>query len=437
MAKELPQPLRGVASPRGEVDPRQRIRELECALAEAEGRGTELERRIEERAQLYRLIRDISQLANRTESVADVIRGALRDLCERGGWTLAHFYYWDAPTATLLPSNVWEPGEAEAYKEFRASSWKAHFAVGESVVGRAFESVETCEATELAAELGPARAGHAESGLVRGLFVPVETGGTTFGVLELFSEDPTPAPRQVTKAMGLVAKEIANAIFRKQTESLSAQLEANEQQRIGRELHDGLGQLISGIGMLAQGLLQRLERADEREAAAELVQRIEDAKVELRGLVRGLTPVYSGAEGLDDALDRLVDETQTASGVRCSFASNVPEGVEDHFAARHLYYIAQEAVLNAVRHGQPSRIDVRLEKEEAEGRLVLSIRDDGVGLSADCEREGSGLRIMRHRAALMAARLVVESAPGEGTRVICRVRLGTAFRSPSDPRPPA
>ena len=408
----------------------ERIRELERELAEITSKSRELEGRIEERAVLYRMIRDVSAFANRTDSVADVVRGALLELCERGGWTLAHLYYYDEPTATLLPSNAWQPEHAPGYDAFRASSWKAHFAPGEGVVGEVFESGEPREVTDLAAALGPVRSGHEESGLCRGLFLPSRPGGSHFGVLELFSEDPTPALRMMVKAMGLVAHEIAQVMLRKQTEALTAQLEAKQQQRIGRELHDGLGQLVSGIGMLAQGLLHRLELrgAEESTAAADLVQRLEEAKLQLRSLVRGLMPVYSGSEGLVDALDRLVDESQTASGVRCSFESQLIDGVSDSFAARHLYYIAQEAVSNAIRHARASNVVVRL--EQTEGRLVLSIRDDGVGIPPERADSGSGLRIMRHRAALMAARLVVESAPGGGTLVSCRIRIGTGFRPP-------
>jgi signal transduction histidine kinase len=93
---------------------------------------------------------------------------------------------------------------------------------------------------------------------------------------------------------------------------------------------------------------------------------------------------------------------------------------------RHLYFIAQEALRNAIRHAEPSQVAIRLIEEN--DRIELSIRDDGIGLADNhVEGDGSGLRIMRHRAALLAARYLVESSPGCGTAVRVRMRVGAGF----------
>ena len=100
-------------------------------------------------------------------------------------------------------------------------------------------------------------------------------------------------------AMQLVANEIAHAMLRGQTESLSAQMESEEQQRLAQDLHDGLGQRVSGIAMLAHQLRRSLEQrgSEEAAAAAELSGAIEEAKIELRALVRGVMPVIPTAKG--------------------------------------------------------------------------------------------------------------------------------------------
>ena len=248
-----------------------------------------------------------------------------------------------------------------------------------------------------------------DTGYATRVLIPIIASGSTFGVLELSSVQRRAVAEPLISAMGMVAAEIGQAMLRSQTEALVGQMETKEQQRVARELHDGLGQRVTGIAMLAHRLRRSLEElgSPEAAAAADLSATIEEAKVELRGLVRGMMPVYPGSEGLVDALDRLVDESSRTSGIRCTFESEAFAGIEDGYVTRHLYFIAQEAVRNALRHAQPTRIEVRLEEDD--GRMELSVRDDGIGLSeAGAAAEGSGMRIMRHRAALLAARLAIE-----------------------------
>jgi signal transduction histidine kinase len=404
------------------------VTELRRAVDDLADANRNLESRIEERTRLYRLIRDVSALANRTDVVADVVRGTLNALCEQGGWSLAHVYSYDTATATLLPSDIWAPETGEASEAFRAAAAAARFVSGDSLIASVFETGRVRELRDLERGIDPTRSGLRDTGLRRALLLPITAGGSTFGVLELFSVDAEPSPEPLITAMGLVATELGQAMLRQQTEALAAQLETKEQQRIARDLHDGLGQRVSAVGMMAHRLRRILEERGSEEAAtaAELSANIEEAKMELRSLVRGLMPVYPGSEGLVDALDRLVDEQSRASRIRCSFDAEVSTGIEDGFVTRHLYFIAQEALRNALRHAKPTHVAIRL--HEAEGRMELSIRDDGVGISeANAAGEGSGLRIMRHRAALLAARLVVDSSPGGGTTVRCRLRVGAGF----------
>ncbi len=404
------------------------IAALRRAVGDLEEANRDLEARIEERTRLDRLVRDASGLANRTEGVADMLRGTLRALCERGGWSLAHVFYYEPNAAGLLPSQVWAPEADATFEAFCAATAALRTASEESVVARVFASGQGREVCDLGRGLDPSRPGLSDTGLRRMLVLPIQAGGSAFGVLELFSVHDEPSPEPMITAMALVATEIGHVMLREQTEALAAQMESQEQLRVARDLHDGLGQRVSAIAMLAHRLRGSLEErgSEEAEAAARLSATIEEAKIELRALVRGLMPVYPDSEGLVDALYRLVEESGRASGVPCSIESNLTVQIEDAFVTRHLYFIAQEALRNALRHAKPSRVVVRL--AESDGRIELSVRDDGIGISpADGPEEGCGLRIMRHRAALLAARLVVDSIPGNGTTVKCLLRIGSGF----------
>ena len=194
-----------------------------------------------------------------------------------------------------------------------------------------------------------------------------------------------------------------------------------ERQRIGRDLHDGLGGRFSGLALLAEGLARRAESDGSARVheLRELVALAGEGAEEARRLARGLDPAPVGA-GLVQALQGLADRTASAE-TACSFAFEGEEARADRETTLHLYHIAQEAVTNAIRHGEPTRVDIRLTVRS--GTTALDIRDDGAGIPAE-PAEGLGLRTMRQRAALIDAVLRVRQGPAGGTVVSCIVRRG-------------
>jgi signal transduction histidine kinase len=122
--------------------------------------------------------------------------------------------------------------------------------------------------------------------------------------------------------------------------------------------------------------------------------------------------------GLRQALRGLAERTEL-SGPTCTFVFEGEEATVDHQATLHLYHIAEEAVANAIRHGAPERVDIRLTVRA--GTIALDVRDDGSGIPDDPD-EGLGLRTMRQRATLLDAMLRVRPSPTGGTLVSCVVR---------------
>ena len=206
------------------------------------------------------------------------------------------------------------------------------------------------------------------------------------------------------------------------------EISEREQRRIGHDLHDGLGQHLTGTALAGQVLAERLtaHALAEAEDAERIVGLIEDAIELTRSLARGLSPVAMDADGLSVALAELADQTTAQFYLPCAFRAAAPVRLSDPAAATHLYRIAQEAVGNAIRHGRPSRLDILL-AEESQGRVTLTIRDDGMGLPPPSQRTGAGLglRIMAHRARMIGATLDVRAGVDRGTIVEC------AFPKPS------
>jgi PAS domain S-box-containing protein len=211
---------------------------------------------------------------------------------------------------------------------------------------------------------------------------------------------------------------------RKELERAAVQREvlaiaAREQRQIGQELHDGVGQELTGLGLMAQSLAQRLpESAVEKRIALRLVAGLDSAHQQVRELSRGLIPVHVESRGLSAALDDLAARTTEASGI--SVTAECPEWVElpDHATATQLFRIAQEAVSNAVRHGRPQHIRLTLLTEP--NGLRLRIRDDGIGIPAGPDQcVGLGLRIMQYRAGQIGGVLQIGPSHGGGTVVSC------------------
>lgn len=225
----------------------------------------------------------------------------------------------------------------------------------------------------------------------------------------------------------IVRLEIATDITeKKQNESRLRQMEREimeigerEREQIGHELHDGLGQQLTGIAFLSKVLSQKLAAKSLKEAAdgAQIVTLINQAISETRQLARGLQPVEIAEHGLMSALGELADKIAKVYSIHCELISNTPVSLHDNVVANHLYRIAQEAINNAVKHGHATHISVEL--SEPKGKIKLDIREDGIGFQPDILSDGTsmGLQIMRYRANMIGASLDIESTPGKGTQI--------------------
>lgn len=211
---------------------------------------------------------------------------------------------------------------------------------------------------------------------------------------------------------------------RKRLEREIIEISSREQQRIGQDLHDGLGQELTGIELMCRALEQNLAASSKAAArqVGEIGQHIRDAIFHTRKLARGLSPVEFEANGLMSALRELVDHVQKLFRIECRLDCPEPVLIRNNIYATHLYRIVQEAVNNAVKHGRAKHILISL--KPAGDRFVLAVADDGLGFSEKTKRSGGmGLNIMKYRAGIVDAALEVRSgAGGAGTTVICVFR---------------
>ncbi len=209
---------------------------------------------------------------------------------------------------------------------------------------------------------------------------------------------------------------------RRALEKEVSETSSREQQRIGRDLHDGLGQELTGIAFIAGTLQKKLAARSLPEAqdAAEITELANASIDHTRALVKGLCPVDLKADGLMTSMRELADTMETLHSQSCSFECRRPVLMDNPDTASHLYYIAYEAANNAVKHAKARNIVISLTSEG--DQTVLTVEDDGIGLPTNLPNDaGRGLHIMKYRARMIGGSIVVRRGANRGTVVTCAV----------------
>ena len=208
---------------------------------------------------------------------------------------------------------------------------------------------------------------------------------------------------------------------RRRLERELVDVSVREQRHLGQELHDGLGQELTGLALLARGLATAAQK-NHLSIAAELenLSSIASRAIETcRGMARGLSPAGEVQGGLPQALRDLADRISTAHSIRVQFRPvfTAPLALTPE-SSDHVYRIAQEALNNVVKHSNAHFVDIDLEVGVSKARL--QIEDDGIGMPADLAvSHGLGLRTMRYRASLIGARFSIGPVQPSGTLITC------------------
>jgi PAS domain S-box-containing protein len=228
----------------------------------------------------------------------------------------------------------------------------------------------------------------------------------------------------------LVSSAIRDISERKRLEKTVLEISEREQRRIGQDLHDGLGQHLTGIAFLTKVQERRLAESHSPQAtdAARIVELVNDAIRKTRELARGLLPVVSDAHGLMSALRLYASEIEDLFGIVCRFECEQAVLIHNAPMATHMYHIAQEAVNNAIKHGRSKNILIHLSSDERQGMLI--VKDDGVGIERPpAPHTGVGLHIMNYRAGMIGGNLEVRREQPRGTTVTCRFPITATTRT--------
>jgi len=207
---------------------------------------------------------------------------------------------------------------------------------------------------------------------------------------------------------------------RKRMEAEILDISNRERQAIGRDLHDGLGQELTGVALMLRGLATRIESEypESKQQVEEIVDLVNRSIDTARALARGLLPVTADAGGLNAALGALAERAREMYGFEVKLRINIrPNCQMSEAAANHLYRITQEALTNAARHAHASSVVIQFRANTR--KFLLRIIDDGIGISKrGKDGYGMGLKIMRYRASMINAVMEIAAHDPRGT-VVC------------------
>ena len=235
----------------------------------------------------------------------------------------------------------------------------------------------------------------------------------------------------ISAAIGLASGQkwllvVQDVSERKQLEREVLDIANRERHRLGNDLHDGLGQELTGVALMLRSVAARLSR--EAPGAAlqvdEIVGHVNHAIESTRAMARGLAPVTIDQGGLGSALAELVSRSRASYGVEVRFRRSIPPDMHiEEDTANHLYRITQESISNSIRHGRAGKVFVTL--RERSGQLELSVADDGIGFTEGrLAGAGMGFKIMKYRASMIGGTIEIGPRRTGGTRVKCVCQPG-------------
>jgi PAS domain S-box-containing protein len=246
---------------------------------------------------------------------------------------------------------------------------------------------------------------------------------TRLGTRRRIAWSSTVLPRSDGSVEYIIATGI-DVTERQRLQKTILEISDQEARRIGQDLHDGLGQHLTGIAFMSKVLEQKLaeQRLPDAADADKILVLVNEAINKTRELARGLVSVVSDEHGLTSALRQIAVDVEDLIKISCHFQCDCRFDMGDLSAATHLCHIAREAVNNAIKHGGAKTITIALSAAGASG--VLAIHDDGAGFPAVPANEtGMGLHIMRYRASMIGGTLQVENDTAGGTVIKCRFPL--------------
>jgi PAS domain S-box-containing protein len=397
----------------------------------------------------------ITRILSDAPSIDEAAPGVVQVLLDTLEVDCGALWMPDPQHRILCPALMIPKVPSVAINSFIETGWRLELPAGCDLPGRVWQEHRAMWLEDLQADCEcQCREAAIAAGLQSAVAFPIEAGGTFFGVIELFGFRRMEHDSTLTNMMAAIGAEMGQFAQRRNAEealrqakdelelrvqqrtaelnTAYANLQAalaerrrlehellditeKERRRIGLDLHDDLGQQLSGIGLMTKGLELTLARKQIPEAkeAAKIHSLVQQAMNHTRDVVRDLAALDLKQNNLPDALGNLADHAADLFDINCRFKAqgSIPE--LDAGVANQLFKITQEALTNAIKHGKAKRIGIGLSFDNSQ--LVLTVQSNGLSFpDLKGHRTGMGLRIMSYRANLIGGSLEIKAGNGSG-----------------------
>jgi len=406
----------------------------------------------------------ITRLLAGAPALSEAAPAILRLLIENLEMDVGTLWIQDPELGLLCHAATQVRKDLPALEAFFPAHRVLRFAQGCDLPGRAWREHHAIWIPELTLEPNsPRRDLVTAAGLTSAVLFPIQTAGVV-GVLEFFSSRDLEQHPRLDGMMQAVTSEIGQFIQRRRAEKalrraheeleLRVQLRTaelkgaydqlhssieerkrletellditeRERRRIGLDLHDDLGQKLSGIALMTKGLELKLARqkTDAAQDAARIHTLVQQAMTHASDLAHDLATLDLAEKDLPSALGDLAAHARELFGISCRFVQTGTLPNLEGTVVMQLYKITQEAVTNGIKHGKADRVNISL--AGSDHTLTLSIQNNGVPFpDLRSHSTGMGLRIMNYRASLIGAALEIRAKGNHGTLVTCSLRHG-------------
>lgn len=405
-----------------------------------------LQEQVTRRERYVELLLSLTEVANAATTAHEPVRLALKRVCQQAGWEVGRGLLIEhgqrsrfgdltppADAGSLSDEDgisLWYSERPELLARLRPVGGKLPHGEESDLVRLVLADGQPRCSLDLAEVLPPERAAVARRAGLRSSHVfPILSGIRCVGVLEFFATSSRSPDDLLLDVIAGIGVQIGHVVERSTLERLAQSTVWTQQERLGKDLYDGVCQDLVGLNFLCAQLDRQLsEDADTpepRKALARKVRRlVADALEKARSMAKDVQPVEVAERGLEAALHELADATRLRFDVDCRFDCPVPVSIPENEIAQHLYWIAHEGVTGAVRHRKATQINLELLRDR--DSLVLQIRDNGRGPGGDAWNPSVGLesRVMRHRASLIDASLCTVTRPNGGSAIRCTLKPG-------------
>ena len=406
----------------------QRKREVELRESEEKLREANrtLEQRVARRTELLSILQHVTRIANEAQSVESAMRLSMAELADYNGWRIGHLWRLVMDDASgepwLRSTSIWHVSDQLRQQEkqlieFQRAVEQISLDTPGTLAGIVAETGRPQQITDLSQMPDALQIHAAAAGLHGAIAFPILIGEETVAVMEFFSETPAAPEPEFLEIMPDVGIQLGHVVQRKRLERVVADIANEEERRIGRELHDGIAQQLTGGALIAESLCASMPPELTRQITHidHLIEILQNTHEDVSRLSRGLMPDSVAAADLLPSLRRLATEYERRFSIDITLhAEKFDESfVRVDAAAATIFQISRESLHNAIKHSGSGNIEVHVSTTDV---LCLVVKDRGDGFDTrKVKPKSNGLRIMRYRAETIGGELTIQTADGEGT----------------------